>query len=477
MSRSGGGFPSVAWCWPQGQRALLLRAALVPDGAKAEAALSEWMLHNQLDDLSYAEHRLLAAIADRFGDRIADSALANRLAGLQRQLWTRSRMHVHHVLPILQALHAAGIQFMLLKGAARVALHPEVQRSRAHHDVDILVREDQMQTAAIVFAAEGWQSARGDSALAAIARAPGTRAINFQKLPWGDVDLHRNAYHGRAADACCDAEMWRTAQSVTYFGVSALVPDAAERLALALTHGAWSPEAHSDWLIDAADILARDPIDWARFVRLTEQRGVQQQVRIGLSYLFAVTDRTVQPALAPLMRGRMSWATLLIGRDPASLSGPLRVLRKGIFSLLRHDRRAKGAVGSPLYLGFARPAHKPDATTQMQLEQVFAVPPSNRQVHFRATLIFPAPIQTRRIELELNTQSDNLARFRIFARPNKKGWVKATIDAKVVLPRSTTALLLLSSPSQLLSAGATKIEKNRSAALPFAVSGSVRPLP
>lgn len=428
-----------------------------------------WLSRNQLDDLSFAEHRLLAAISDRFGKEIGDPAVAGRLKGLQRQLWTQSRMRIHNVLPVLHSLSEAGVELLLLKGAARIALHPEVQRSRAHQDVDIMVRAEQMQTAAQILTAQGWRSARGDSALAAIARAPGARAINFQKLPWGDVDLHRNAYHGRASHAECDADIWKNAQPAEYFGLPVVVPEAAERLALALSHGAWSPGAHSDWLLDAADILARDKVCWDRFLYIVQQRGLRGQIRIGLSFLQAVTGVALPHEVQELLKGHTPWTTLLIGRNEATLSAPLKTMRKVCYSLLRHDRSDRSAALSPLRLAWARPLRQAANPPHFLPQHSVLVPQTAGQYRFSATVIFKAPPLARRIEMELNSADANLARFRIFARPSSQGYVCAKLSTEIRLPPNTTALCLLSSPSKLLAPHDELACLSRYAALPFEI--------
>src|SRR5690606_7593709 len=99
-------FPFAGWAWPHASRSLLLQAALMPDAQRAQAALTSWLLTHDLDEMGFHDHRLLAAISERHGRDLASWPQGPRLKGLQRQLWTQSRMRVHAVLPILQAMKA-----------------------------------------------------------------------------------------------------------------------------------------------------------------------------------------------------------------------------------------------------------------------------------------------------------------------------------------------------------------------------------
>lgn len=463
-----------AWAWPRGPRSLLLEAALAPDEARALDALRRWTDQHDLDDITFADHRLLAAVAERHGAALAAHPAYPRLKGLQRQLWTQSRMRVHGVLPILKTMTEAGVEIMLLKGAARIALHPAAQRERSHQDIDILVRPAQMRLAAAILAADGWQSARGDTALAAIARISAARAINFQKLPWGDIDLHRTAWHGRNYHPDLDSALWDQAQSASYFGLPVVVPAAAERLAMTLSHGAWSPEAHSDWLVDAADILGRETIDWPRFAHIVRLRGLASQVRIGLSYLQEGLDIRLPDAAQPLIHGRCGWPTLLIARAPADLPKPLRPLRQLVYTLGRS--RSRGNQGpqpdiAPLKLALARADHSLPQPQAVALEwriidEAELAPQSYK---FTAVLRIQAPQLRRRVQFELNSQDENLARFRVFVAPCSSGYVQVRLGARVRPAHPVTALTLTSRPSCLLMPDTSAAKQAKRAALPFVV--------
>lgn len=122
-------FPNFAWAWPDGGRLQLLQAALNPDEGVARQALSTWLSQNNLDDASFPEHRLFAAISTRFGRGLEGLEEYPRLVGMQRLHWTQSRLAVSVNLPPLRKFVDLGLKPVLLKGAARVALDPTQQKS------------------------------------------------------------------------------------------------------------------------------------------------------------------------------------------------------------------------------------------------------------------------------------------------------------------------------------------------------------
>lgn len=71
-----------------------------------------------------------------------------RMRGVGRHIWTQNTINHRTVLAALDALAAADIRPMLLKGAALFARSPEYMSKRASSDGDILVRPEELQRAA-----------------------------------------------------------------------------------------------------------------------------------------------------------------------------------------------------------------------------------------------------------------------------------------------------------------------------------------
>ena len=187
-------FPNPGWAWPQGRLDHLIHAAVATDRVAALEGFKTWLECTDIDDVEFREHRLLAAITDRFGKELADFPEYPRLVGLQRSLWTKSRMAIAECLPIIQQLAERNIPTMLLKGAARLAINPRDQKSRISHDLDILVPPSHFGQALDVMKANDWHSSSGESHLCLAAQSDSLRAMNFFSGRFGDIDLHQWAY-------------------------------------------------------------------------------------------------------------------------------------------------------------------------------------------------------------------------------------------------------------------------------------------
>lgn len=471
-------FPYPGWAWPRYGRDRLLKAALLPDQNAARAELDLWLREHDLDDIVFADHRLLAAITERHGSALADLPEYPRLKGLQRQLWTRSMMQVHAVLPALQEIINAGIVPLLLKGAARIALNPAMQRQRAHQDVDVLIRQDQIQKAAQILSRQNWQTGRGETTLSAIARAPVTRAINFQLFPWGNIDLHRLAYHGHHYHDALDAVLWEHAEQADYFGLPVLVPAAAERLAMTLSHGALSPESHSDWLIDATDILSGGTVNWKQFADIIEKRKIQGQVKIGLGYIQHELGIVLPSEALQLIEGRVAFGTLLMARPENAFSLWQRLLRRVFLSgIIRAERKLGRTAKAPRRMvSIARNTRGTLYSSQKLTTMTdLPLPPMDNSLYEEKImlvdieLILKSPDQWRRVELELNSDTENLARFRVLAGNSKSGLVRARLQARIKPKDMIKNICLESRPGKSSHATAGSAEANRYAAIPFFV--------
>ena len=229
VRRIGRRFPDYGWSWPTGGLDQLLKAALLSDEDAAAACAAQWLDENDIDLVAFREHRLLAAISDRFGWTLAGHPASPRLVGLQKMLGPKAPRPSREAEPALQAMADAGCMVMLIKGASRIALNASAQRGRVAHDIDILVRPQDMQTAFDVLRDRDWQIASGVSPQYLRTRLASLRSMNFFKGSFGDIDLHQLAYDGSQQSNEDDLAIWRRAAAAAFSGVSVLVPSPADR--------------------------------------------------------------------------------------------------------------------------------------------------------------------------------------------------------------------------------------------------------
>jgi hypothetical protein len=471
-------FPDLGWAWPAGDLDLLIRAVAARDEDAAFAAARTWLSGHDIDTVGFREHRLLAALSERFGRRLAEFPAQPRLAGLQRMLWTRSRLAMREAEPVLAGLTASGIPVMLMKGAARVAVEAGAERSRISHDIDLLVPPGAMDAAFERLVTEGWEPATGVSMHFLRGRLGTVRALNFLRGDYGDVDLHQAAYHPVHASAADDAALWRRAVPARFAGIAVSVPSTADRLALSIAHGSLDAHAHSDWLVDCDAAARRDDLDWSAFLAVVEARGLAVPAAVALSYLAAVIgspvpgdvlERLVAQARGRSLAERLS---VLLQARPRAEGERIIPLARGLAKLrrMRAGPKAKGSLPDALLRGRASreaTSRAPDLPARLRAELPDAFAPSGRH-QIRLVLDCHLPATRRRIEFELRSPAGHIARLRYRKLDRRAGPRRLVFEGSVELPEAET-LTLEARPARYLRQGAAPQDLALYGAVPFSI--------
>lgn len=283
--------------WPSPHELLLLRAAL----REGSAALDAWRrfgaVHPGIEHLDYNAYRLLPQLFRNLRTLDPEEPALGRLKGVYRHAWYANQQHLRDGAEAVALLQAAGIDVMLLKGAALIALYHRDAGVRPMEDVDVLVRPHEAEHAVEVLSAIGW---------APIERRPVSELMRFRHavdLGRGDrgaLDLHWSALFPRS----WDAELWDDATPVSLRGVQTLAPSPTDQLLLACAHGlGWSP-APLRWIGDAMLVLrsAGDQIEWRGLVMRARARGVRLDVADALEFLDAEFSLALPPGLVMELR-------------------------------------------------------------------------------------------------------------------------------------------------------------------------------
>lgn len=470
-------FPSLSWAWPDGGRHQLITAAIHPDDDTALTAIQKWLRETDLDDATFAEHRLLAAISARFDRRLSQHDEYARLCGLQRLNWTRSRMAIAISRPALERMVGAGLKVILLKGACRVALDKQEQKSRISYDLDLLFHPDQFSDAFEILAADGWQSTRGESVLGLRARLSSIRARNFKKGRFGDIDLHRSAYHIASSSSGCDAQLFNDTQPVTYYDLPMYIPSVEERLAMAIGHGGWDGHSHSDWLVDVARILDRESVDWEKFKHIINARRLRGSAAIAISYLGQEFGLQIPDKLRDDIcgQGRFSApsqiAAVLLAKDTKAMSRGQKIARGIVTGIerIRYSGRDK-LHDTPVFRARTRKAPASSGASHA-LEQQVALPTLAQPGTwaFRMTIEMRAPRKRRRIELELNARDRNLCHFQAFHMRSDLAFISVRFRGQVEITADDPTITVSALPGKLMEEGLGAEDHEKYAAISFVI--------
>lgn len=472
-------FPNVAWAWPPVKHHQLLGAALNPDKCEAMHFLRDWLDENELDDASFPEHRLLAAVATRLGKEIETLPEYGRLVGIQRLNWTKSRMAIKDIRPILESFTNAGLKVVLLKGASRVALDPGEQKSRTSYDVDVLLASDEFTTGFDLLSAAGWKSARGESPIGLRARLSSVRARNFKKGKFGDLDLHRIAYKPENASVQDDQQLFKDASPVSYYGLPCFVPSAEERLAIAVAHGGLSADSHSDWIVDCARIIEYEQIDWQKLRGILKRRHLSGHAEIAFGYLQNGLQIGMNDVAESGFGQKTGWMplsqinSLIVARHPARMGMTLRAVRKLIIELRKARSTGRNRSGdTPRFLAVFRrsPGFNSAVETVAGISGQDAGFEGPGRYHMTLELEVNTASARRRAEFELNSATQNICSLKALAIRNYSGPGTIRFSGRISLGADGNLLFLNALPGKYLDGAPSSNELAAHAPLPFSVS-------
>ena len=171
----------------------------------------------------------------------------------------------------VEALVAAKIEVLLLKGAGLLyTAYPSIAE-RPMSDVDLLVRPEQAVAAQAVLGGLGWTWDEGDAAAAFYAHHHHLPPMYDPRGGGANLELHTELFIAGHPLRLATGGVWDAARVVRVGGARALVPNEQHQLLHACLHFAWSHMMHSAaWRTsrDVAALVATGRIDWDAFVAL-----------------------------------------------------------------------------------------------------------------------------------------------------------------------------------------------------------------
>jgi hypothetical protein len=471
--------PGHERAFPSGWHHALVAGAIHRDDETAFKCAVAWLRANDIDDAPFRDHRLLLAVVARFGSRLAGEPAYPRLLGLQRMLWTRSRIALHEARPALRALSAAGIDMLLVKGAARLAESEAAMRARAAHDIDIVIRPEQCADALRILTSEGWAANKGFSAHYLRERLAFIRSINMLKGNSGDIDLHTRPFYPDQGTDEDDRDLWSRALPASLSDIAVAIPAPEDRIALAIGLGGLEGHQHSNWLVDSALIIARQQVDWDLLQAIVARRRLTVPAAIALHYLADALQHDIPRDVLDRLRAEARAHPLAYGsgflharpHDRASAFGRFlneaarhlrrRALRRN--APRRQDRKLKARS-----LGRWRGETLPSPVT----EHGFDIPPpamQNGQLHLRGVVFVDAPARRRRIEFEINAPDRHICRIR-YRKLSKRGRpLLLGFEGDIEIAGDEGGLVLQARPSRQTRDSAEPGERERYERLPFHV--------
>jgi hypothetical protein len=205
------------------------------------------------------------------------------LSAAYARSWSRNQKLLHAVEPVLGALGEAGIEVLVLKGAALGPLHYGDAGARPMDDCDLLVPTGRARNAIDVLLGAGWRAGREATSLPLDDVIAARHALAFDGPDEHMLDLHWYSLWQSAPD---DA-FWRDSVPFTVGGHDVRALDPTDQLLHVCVHAGGPAAAPLRWLADAAMVMRSAAIDWERLVASARARRV---TRVAEWALRAVRD-------------------------------------------------------------------------------------------------------------------------------------------------------------------------------------------
>jgi hypothetical protein len=259
----------------------LVRAALL-NQPEALDAWNQWKTNIDFEALDPGSYRLLPLLYKNLTRYGIQDALLPKLKGIYRLTWCKNRLLFRALDTVLQALQAANIETLLLKGTVLTAHYYRDYGCRPMEDLDILVKPDKAPEALRIVRELGWHVKMGaPDAMNALKKTTWTpqdeqterfltcrHAAPLINASGQQIDLHWRS-SSWCADARLDHDFWNNAMALQIGDVATLAFNATDQFLHTCIHAVtWTHIPPIRWLGDVM-ILLNSPdavIDWDRVI-------------------------------------------------------------------------------------------------------------------------------------------------------------------------------------------------------------------
>ena len=261
----------------------MLRAALLPREPALES-WNEWKRTVNIDVMDYGSHRMVPQLYRNLQRHGVKDPLMDRLKGVYRYYLYKNEILMHRIGTLLAAFEAAGIDTMVLKGAALIQLYYRESGVRPMLDADVLVHAHQAEQAMELLTRLRWKSVRH--------RRPAMRIPIQHSTPFEDdggrqLDLHWHLFW-ECFSANDNDDYWANAIPIRIGAVQTLALNPTDQLLHTCWHGAkWNEVPPIRWIADAMAIMggSAEEIDWARLTQKAQKHHIVLPVKDALEYL------------------------------------------------------------------------------------------------------------------------------------------------------------------------------------------------
>ena len=258
---------------PNELQATLLRAALL-SGDSGKQAWESWQARSNLESLDYASFRLLPLVySNQSRLENTDHPEFARLKGTVRLTWSKNQLLLRSLQTTLGKLEQQGIEPVALKGSALLMGGYQPIGGRPMHDLDILIKPDEVGAVKRCLEELGWQ--------AQSIRAP-LRKFRREQVFHNDQDQELDLHWHLLPEWCQPDQndvIHQNTRLVRYGEQDIRILNPTFMLLHLIGHGyQWSPLPNMTWIADCWQLLTaaetqgpEHKIDWPLFLEWVQR--------------------------------------------------------------------------------------------------------------------------------------------------------------------------------------------------------------
>jgi hypothetical protein len=285
-------------CWPTWQQELLLQAALL-QGKNSIEAWERWKSSVDIEHLDIGSHRLLPHLYRNLHNQGVEDPLMGKFKGVYRRTWYDNQLLFHHVSTLLSSLRDAGIETIVLKGAALALLHYKDSGLRPMNDFDVMVHAEQTSAAIALMRELGWNPMPRSPEALTESYLSIVNSHGFVHNAGRECDLHWHLFP-ECCQADADKDFWEQSVPFQIHNVPTRSLTPTDQLLHVCVHGAeWNPVPPLRWVADAMMIMKTAPIDWDRLIAQARKRRLILPLRDTLDYLHSKLAAAVPSGILP----------------------------------------------------------------------------------------------------------------------------------------------------------------------------------
>jgi hypothetical protein len=293
-----------AWKYkPNEAQELLLKACLLR-GEDSVRAWETWISRVDIDNLDGGSIRLLPLLYVSLKAQGIKSPELLRFKGVYRHDWYRNQLLVRNITPVLSTLEEAGIQTLLLKGAALIHGYYADYGVRPMGDLDLLVHPSDAWKTMEMLRAMGWVPGKGRRKYREEIVEETREKLMFSPEGGHHLDLHWHALASHLdpnGSEKTDAVFWSGARSIQFHGVTTAVPDPADLLLHVCIHGSEGQAILPPlrWVADSFVLIQKAGADlnWERLMQQAKEHHLSPPLCDTLGYLSEVLEASIPEAV------------------------------------------------------------------------------------------------------------------------------------------------------------------------------------